>query len=99
MENIEEGLLLKVKEDKGVVELRWEVIWEEVKEVGYLAGPMIAVTLSQYFLQVISMMMVGHLGELSLSSTAIALSLAGVTGFSFLVSTSIYDYFLNLSYI
>nr|XP_016461090.1 PREDICTED: protein DETOXIFICATION 12-like isoform X2 [Nicotiana tabacum] len=85
MENIEEGLLLKVKEDKGVVELRWEVIWEEVKEVGYLAGPMIAVTLSQYFLQVISMMMVGHLGELSLSSTAIALSLAGVTGFSFLL--------------
>nr|XP_016498013.1 PREDICTED: protein DETOXIFICATION 12-like isoform X2 [Nicotiana tabacum] len=85
MENIEEGLLLKEKEEKGVVELRWEVIWEEMKELGYLAGPMIAVTLSQYFLQVISMMMVGHLGELSLSSTAIALSLAGVTGFSFLL--------------
>ncbi|OIT07105.1 protein detoxification 12 [Nicotiana attenuata] len=82
MESIEEGMLLKEKEDK---ELRWEVIWEEMKEVGYLAGPMIAVTLSQYFLQVISMMMVGHLGELSLSSTAIALSLAGVTGFSFLL--------------
>lgn len=85
MVNVEEGLLLKEKEEKGVVELRWEVIWEEMKELGYLAGPMIAITLSQYFIQVISMMMVGHLGELSLSSTAIALSLAGVTGFSFLL--------------
>ncbi|KAF3612864.1 hypothetical protein FXO37_36623, partial [Capsicum annuum] len=85
MENIEEGLLLKEREL--VVELRWGVIWEEVKEIGYLAGPMIVVTLSQYLLQTISLMMVGHLSELSLSSTAIAVSIAGVTGFSFLVST------------
>ncbi|XP_059316841.1 protein DETOXIFICATION 12-like isoform X2 [Lycium ferocissimum] len=82
MENIEEGLLLKERE---LIELIWEVIWEEVKEVGYLIGPMIPVTLSIYLLQVISMMMVGHLGEPSLSSTAIALSLAKVTGFSFLL--------------
>ncbi|MBA0766070.1 hypothetical protein Gotri_015149, partial [Gossypium trilobum] len=46
---------------------------------------MVAVTLSQYLLQVISTMMVGHLGELALSSSAIAISLAGVTGFSFLL--------------
>lgn len=58
----------------------------EVKRVGYLAGPMVAVTLSQYFIQVISSMMVGHLGELPLASAAIATSLAGVTGFSLLVS-------------
>ncbi|MBA0828796.1 hypothetical protein Goarm_013431, partial [Gossypium armourianum] len=45
---------------------------------------MVAVTLSQYLLQVISTMMVGHLGELALSSSAITISLAGVTGFSFL---------------
>ncbi|KAM3328514.1 protein DETOXIFICATION 12 [Capsicum galapagoense] len=83
MENIEEGLLLKEREL--VVELRWGVIWEEVKEIGYLAGPMIVVTLSQYLLQTISLMMVGHLSELSLSSTAIAVSIAGVTGFSFLL--------------
>uniref|UniRef100_M1CZZ5 Protein DETOXIFICATION n=2 Tax=Solanum tuberosum TaxID=4113 RepID=M1CZZ5_SOLTU len=56
-----------------------------MKEIGYLAGPMIIVTLSQYFLQTISLMMVGHLGELALSSTAIAVSIAGVTGFSFLL--------------
>ncbi|PHT33293.1 hypothetical protein CQW23_25093 [Capsicum baccatum] len=87
MENIEEGLLLKEREL--VVALRWGVIWEEMKEIGYLAGPMIVVTLSQYLLQTISLMMVGHLTELSLSSTAIAVSIAGVTGFSFLVSTSL----------
>ncbi|KAG5603945.1 hypothetical protein H5410_025437 [Solanum commersonii] len=82
MENVEEGLLLKEKE---LIELRCGVIWEEMKEIGYLAGPMIIVTLSQYFLQTISLMMVGHLGELALSSTAIAVSIAGVTGFSFLL--------------
>ncbi|XP_028060179.1 protein DETOXIFICATION 12-like isoform X3 [Camellia sinensis] len=46
---------------------------------------MMAVTLSQYLLQVVSIMMVGHLGELSLSSTAIAISLSTVTGFSLLL--------------
>ncbi|KDP34994.1 hypothetical protein JCGZ_09282 [Jatropha curcas] len=46
---------------------------------------MVAVVLSQYLLQVFSMMMVGHLGELALSSTAIAISLSGVTGFSLLL--------------
>ncbi|CAN1135919.1 hypothetical protein LINPERPRIM_LOCUS20781 [Linum perenne] len=34
-------------------------------------------------------MMVGHLGELKLSSTAIAVSLSSVTGISVLVSFSI----------
>lgn len=82
MENIEEGLLVKERE---LVELRWGVIWKEMKEIGYLAGPMIIVTLSQNLLQTISLMMVGHLSELSLSSTAIAVSIAGVTGFSFLL--------------
>ncbi|WMV28310.1 hypothetical protein MTR67_021695 [Solanum verrucosum] len=82
MENVEEGLLLKENE---LIELRCGVIWEEMKEIGYLAGPMIIVTLSQYFLQTISLMMVGHMGELALSSTAIAVSIAGVTGFSFLL--------------
>ncbi|GMJ13127.1 hypothetical protein like AT1G15170 [Hibiscus trionum] len=68
---------------------RWLLTWagfvEETKRVGYLAGPMVAVTISQYLLQVISTMMVGHLGELALSSCSIAISLAGVTGFSFLM--------------
>ncbi|KAK8914190.1 MATE efflux family protein 5 [Platanthera zijinensis] len=57
----------------------------EARRLGYLAGPMVGVTLSQYLVQVTSSMMVGHLGELALSSAAIATSLSGVTGFSLLV--------------
>ncbi|XP_020593904.1 protein DETOXIFICATION 14-like [Phalaenopsis equestris] len=57
---------------------------DEARRLGYLAGPMMGVTLSLYLVQVISSMMVGHLGELALSSSAIATSLSGVTGFSLL---------------
>ena len=66
--------------------LTWPVFIQEVKNLGFIAGPMVAVVLSQYLLQVVSLMMVGHLGELALSSTAIATSLSGVSGFSLLVS-------------
>ncbi|KAJ0095829.1 hypothetical protein Patl1_15213 [Pistacia atlantica] len=61
---------------------------EEVKRLSCIAGPMVAVNLSQYFLQIISVMMVGHLGELSLSSTAVAISFCAVTGFSLLFGMS-----------
>lgn len=69
---------------------------QEAKRIGYLAGPMVAVNLSQYFLQIISIMMVGHLSQLSLSSTAIAISLAAVSGFSPLVSPFIYLFIVLL---
>ncbi|KAM1517487.1 hypothetical protein ACFX1Z_020575 [Malus domestica] len=62
--------------------LTWTSFFEEVKRLGCIAGPMVAVILSQSLLLVISMMMVGHLGELALSSSAIAISLSNVTGFS-----------------
>ncbi|XP_042504059.1 protein DETOXIFICATION 14-like [Macadamia integrifolia] len=81
---MEESLLAKERGGGGEV-LRWKVIVEEVKKVGFIAGPMVAVTVSQYLLQVISLMMVGHLGELELSSTSIATSLTGVTGFSLIL--------------
>ncbi|PPS10163.1 hypothetical protein GOBAR_AA10492 [Gossypium barbadense] len=45
---------------------------------------MVAVTVLQYLVQVVSVIMVGHLGELSLSSVAIATSLTNITGFSLL---------------
>ncbi|KAL2324161.1 hypothetical protein Fmac_023219 [Flemingia macrophylla] len=75
---MEKGLL--EKEGASPIITR-SVFVQEMKCVGYIAGPMIAVTLSQYFLQIIAMMMVGHLGKLALSSTAIAISLCPVTGF------------------
>ncbi|KAB2091029.1 hypothetical protein ES319_A03G162700v1 [Gossypium barbadense] len=65
--------------------LTWAAFVEETKRVGYLAGPMVVVTLSQYLLQVTSTMMVGHLGVLPLASSAIAIALATVTGFSVLL--------------
>ncbi|KAK2458644.1 Protein DETOXIFICATION 14 [Trifolium repens] len=75
---MEKGLLAKGGSDS----ITWGVFVQEVKDVCFLALPMISVTLSQYFLQIISLMMVGHLGKLALSSTAIAISLCAVSGFS-----------------
>nr|XP_007142993.1 hypothetical protein PHAVU_007G034600g [Phaseolus vulgaris]ESW14987.1 hypothetical protein PHAVU_007G034600g [Phaseolus vulgaris] len=87
---MEKGLLEKKGEvkDGGSGIIRWSVFGEEVKRVGYLAGPMIGVNLSQYFLQIISMMMVGRLGKLALSSTAIAISLCNVSGLSVIFGMS-----------
>lgn len=100
---MEKSLLLKEKDEKrdqGCSGITWSEFAQEAKRVGYLAGPMVAVNLSQYFLQIISIMMVGHLGELSLSSTAIAISLAAVSGFSPVVSPFllILDYFPQSSF-
>ncbi|KAJ4825173.1 Protein DETOXIFICATION 16 [Turnera subulata] len=57
----------------------------EAKNQLWLAGPLIAVSMLQYCLQVISIMFVGHLGELALSSASMASSFASVTGFSVLL--------------
>ena len=67
-------------------ETTWVSFFREVKVVGFLAAPLAAINLSQFLIQTGSLMLVGHLDELSLSSTAIAISLAAVTGFSVLVS-------------
>ena len=58
----------------------------EVKKQLWLAGPMIAGSLLQNVIQMISVMFVGHLGELSLSGASMASSFAGVTGYSLLVN-------------
>ncbi|VAI93998.1 unnamed protein product [Triticum turgidum subsp. durum] len=60
----------------------------EVKKQLYLAGPLIVGSLLQDVVQMISVMFVGHLGELALSSASIATSFAGVTGFSLLSGMS-----------
>ncbi|KAK0595395.1 hypothetical protein LWI29_006188 [Acer saccharum] len=61
---------------------------EELKKLSFMAAPMVVVSVSNYLLQVVSMMMVGHLGELSLSGVAIATSFTNVTGFTPLVDQS-----------
>lgn len=97
--SMEESLLLKEKSEVKNESVTWSALTQELKRVGCIAAPMVAVSLTQNLMQVISLMMVGHLGELSLSSTAIAISLAGVTGFSLLVSFSLlsFKYHLNNS--
>lgn len=59
---------------------------EEVKHQLRLAVPLITVNILLYCLQVISLMFVGHLGELQLSGASVATSFAAVSGFSVLVS-------------
>jgi MATE family multidrug resistance protein len=56
----------------------------ELKKVSSLAAPMAAVTIAQYLLPVISVMVAGHNGELQLSGVALATSFTNVSGFSIL---------------
>ncbi|XAR50237.1 hypothetical protein NMG60_11004507 [Bertholletia excelsa] len=58
---------------------------EELRKQVKLAGPLIIVSFLQYSLQMVSIMFVGHLGELSLSSASMAASFASVTGFSLML--------------
>ncbi|KAG0609932.1 hypothetical protein M758_7G025100 [Ceratodon purpureus] len=58
---------------------------KELRKQLWLAGPMIAVNFLEYSLLVVSLMFVGHLGELALAGAALASSFAAVTGFSLLV--------------
>ncbi|OMO73319.1 Multi antimicrobial extrusion protein [Corchorus olitorius] len=60
------------------------LIMEEVKKVILIAAPVAVVTVSRYLLQLVAVMMAGHLGELPLSGVALATSFANVTGFSVL---------------
>lgn len=61
---------------------------EEAKKQMRLAVPLIAVSMLQYSLQVISIMFNGHLGELPLSGASMGSSFASVTGFTVLVTTA-----------
>ncbi|XP_022134851.1 protein DETOXIFICATION 16-like isoform X2 [Momordica charantia] len=74
-------------------------IAEELKKQLWLAGPLISVNLLQYCLQMISIMFVGHLGELPLSGASMAASFASVTGFSVMIGmASALDTFCGQSY-
>ncbi|ESQ37044.1 hypothetical protein EUTSA_v10002904mg [Eutrema salsugineum] len=54
----------------------------EMKNVSCMAAPMATVTVAQYLLPLISIMVAGHRGELQLSGVALATSFANVSGFS-----------------
>ncbi|KAK3133961.1 hypothetical protein QOZ80_6AG0543300 [Eleusine coracana subsp. coracana] len=56
----------------------------EAKRLLRLAGPLVASCILQNVVQMISVMFVGHLGELHLAGASLAASVANVTGFSLL---------------
>jgi len=77
----------ETKHDKKEEERR-ELV-EEVKKQLWLSGPLISVALLNFSINLISVMFVGHLGELSLSGASMATSFAAISGFTLLVSSSI----------
>nr|CAB3470481.1 unnamed protein product [Digitaria exilis] len=78
--SVEEPLLAAVRpeEEEGLS------VREEVRKQLWLAGPMIGGALLQNVIQMISVMYVGHLGELPLAGASMANSFATVTGLSLL---------------
>jgi MATE family multidrug resistance protein len=84
------SLLLPVERVENVTwrDLRDGLFTAELKRLICFAAPMAAVVIAQFMLQIISMVMVGHLGNLSLASASLASSFCNVTGFSFIVGLS-----------
>ncbi|PWA37017.1 multi antimicrobial extrusion protein [Artemisia annua] len=75
-----------------------EIVCEFKKQL-YLAGPLMAVNLLVCALSMISVMFVGHLGELALSGASMATSFASVTGTSLMIGMgSALDTFCGQSY-
>ncbi|XP_022734319.1 protein DETOXIFICATION 14-like [Durio zibethinus] len=79
---------LRSKSETREMDSKWIVSLKELKKVCYIAAPMVAVMVLLQLLHVVSVMMVGHLDELSLSGVSIATSFAIVTGFCFLFGMS-----------
>ncbi|KAG5593930.1 hypothetical protein H5410_035162 [Solanum commersonii] len=67
------------------IERKYDEIFVQVKKLLVLAGPLMLVNILLYSLQVISVMFVGHQGELALSGASMATSFAFVTGFGLLM--------------
>jgi len=57
----------------------------EMKKQLKLAGPLIMANVLQFMREMISVMFVGHLGELALSGASMTTSFGSVTGLSLLV--------------
>ncbi|KAA0067265.1 protein DETOXIFICATION 16-like isoform X2 [Cucumis melo var. makuwa] len=83
-QSLDSPLILPPADDDGGCFTRDE-IREEVKRQLRLAGPLMTVNVLINCLQMISVMFVGHLGQLPLASASMATSFAAVTGFSLLV--------------
>ncbi|KAL6512971.1 hypothetical protein OROHE_019761 [Orobanche hederae] len=79
-----EGELPYGSGEKKKLSIKWGEFGQELKRVSYIAAPMVAVAVLQYLVQVVTIVMGGHLGQTKLSAIAIATSLTNVCGFSLL---------------
>lgn len=57
----------------------------ELTKQFWVAAPMVCVSLLQFSLNLVSVIFVGHLGELALASASMGTSIASVTGFALLI--------------
>lgn len=101
--SLESPLIIPISHDLKVFESRNGIskgeIFAEAKKLLFLAGPLMSVNLLLNCLQVISIMFVGHRGELALSGASMATSFASVTGFSLMIGMgSALDTFCGQSY-
>nr|GME15668.1 protein DETOXIFICATION 16-like [Ipomoea batatas] len=80
-EDVEFPLISKDGKEK---QKKWEETKAEAKKLMGLSVPLMSVNLLLNCFNVISIMFVGHLGELSLSGASIATSFATVTGYTLL---------------
>eukprot|EP00257_Ricinus_communis_P020853 XP_015580195.1 protein DETOXIFICATION 9 isoform X2 [Ricinus communis] len=61
---------------------------QELRKLSFMAAPMVVVSVSQYLLPTVSLMMAGHLGSLPLSGVSVASSFTNATGFALLIGLS-----------
>lgn len=95
IQDIECPLIIpKSRNEESKNERKCDDFLEEVKKILALAGPLMSVNFLLYCLQVISVMFVGHLGELALSGASMATSFASVSGLSLLVSPFFPSFYL-----
>ncbi|CAN4106922.1 unnamed protein product [Withania somnifera] len=83
--DLEWPLISKSRNDESKYRRNCDDYLEEERKILALAGPLMSVNFLLYCLQVISVMFVGHLGELILSGASMASLFATVTGFSLLM--------------
>ncbi|XP_047064546.1 protein DETOXIFICATION 16-like isoform X2 [Lolium rigidum] len=82
--SVEEPLLVVASGPEQGSENNGAAAAAEAKRLLRLAGPLVASGILRSVVQLVSVMFVGHLGELSLAGASLATSLANVTGFSLL---------------
>lgn len=94
--DLENPLLLSAPQknaNNGSLVRKNEIVMEAMKQIK-LAGPLMAVNFLLFSLQVISVMFVGHLGELPLAAASVATSFASVTGLSLLEWEMLWTHFV-----